>query len=58
MGSEYDAFIAWLNEGLERKWVSTPVCAMHNGLPMTPDEENEVDTGWDPCLIAMRLWFT
>lgn len=55
---EYEVFLGWLNEGVERGWVSIPKCAMHNGLPMTADEEDDLDMGCDPCLIAMRVWFS
>lgn len=55
--NEHEQFLKWLNQGIERKWISTPVCATHEGLPLTPDEENEVEVGYDPCIVGMRLWY-
>jgi hypothetical protein len=49
-------FDEWLTHGIVEGWVSVPVCAMHDGLPTTPEEEGELDEGFDPCLSALRLW--
>lgn len=53
---EYDEFVDWLNIGTEKGWVSGPVCATHNGLPNTEEEENEWEEGYDPCVIGLRVW--
>lgn len=53
---EYDAFNAWLSTGIDKGWVSSPVCATHNGLPNTEEEEKEWDEGYDPCVIGLRVW--
>lgn len=55
--AEHEDYLDWLGVGLEKKWISAPVCATHNGLPMTADEEDEVDLGYDPCVLAIRLWY-
>lgn len=53
---EYDEFVQWLNRGIDMKWISSPVCATHNGLPNTEEEENEWEEGYDPCVIGLRVW--
>lgn len=56
VSSSPDEFDEWLAHGVSRGWVSKPVCAMHDGLPTTEDEEAELDEGYDPCMAALRLW--
>ncbi len=65
-GSEFDedgpqiavvaGFDEWLAVGIRAGWVSEPCCSMHDGVPMAPVEEFEVDEGYDPCLPVVRLW--
>ena len=37
-------------------WCSDVVCSTHDGLPLTEEEENEMEEGWDPCIPAIRLY--
>lgn len=53
---EAEEFYAWLEKGLERKWVSGPVCATHEGLPTRRWEDAEFEEGYDPCIVGMRVW--
>lgn len=53
--SEMD-FDQWLDYGMEKKWVGPPVCATHDGLPSTEDEDNAWDEGDDPCIHVLRLY--
>lgn len=53
---EYQEFLDWLEIGVNRNWVSEPVCATHNGLPNTEEEEKEWDDGHDPCVPGLRVW--
>lgn len=53
---DYEAFFAWVEEGKKKGWVSGPICATHEGLPNTTEEENEWDEGYDPCILGMRVW--
>ena len=53
--SEMD-FDSWLKMGLENKWVRTPVCSTHDGLPSTEDEDMAWDEGDDPCIHILRLY--
>lgn len=53
---ELDEFYAWIKVGIDRKWISEPVCATHDGLPNTEDEEKEWEDGYDPCIPGLRVW--
>jgi hypothetical protein len=46
----------WFAYGVEQGWISDAVCATHDGLPSTDDENDEWEAGWDPCVPAVRLW--
>lgn len=49
-------FYEWLSQGVEKGWVSVPYCEMHEGAPMTEQEEQEWDEGHDPCIFSIRIW--
>lgn len=49
-------FNEWVVIGLDNGWCSEPVCETHEGLPMTKDEEQEWESGNDPCVLAMRIY--
>lgn len=49
-------FDEWLAYGQQQGWISAPVCATHDGVPNTDDEEEEWDAGYDPCQHILRLW--
>ena len=56
-------FDQWLEFGFGRGWVSAPYCGTHEGPELTKEEEQDFDTGGDPCIVEMRLthepsWFT
>lgn len=53
---EYVEFWEWVQVGVARKWVSEPVCATHQGLPTTEQENDEWEEGFDPCSLGMRIW--
>lgn len=40
----------WINYGMEQGFVSPPVCATHDGLPMTEEEMNDEE----PCVFVIR----
>ena len=42
--------------GMERGWIGPRVCAIHDGLPMTEEEESEFDEGYDPCIPVYRIY--
>ena len=49
-------FDEWLELGQENGWASKGVCATHDLLPMTEDEEEFFEEGEDPCIPAIRIW--
>ena len=49
-------FIAWLEVGVECGWITPPVCAQHDGLPMTGEEADSYEEGYDPCVFVVRVW--
>lgn len=53
--SVHDDIGDWIAHGVERGWV-TAACATHDGIPMTPDEEEQWDDGLDPCQPVLRVW--
>ena len=48
-------FEDWLTMGIGFGYCSEPVCDTHDGLPMTPEEEERFEEGYDPCIPAVRL---
>jgi hypothetical protein len=49
-------FWMWLNFGMNRKWISGPVCSTHECFDQTDEELKEWDEGGDPCIVAIRVW--
>jgi hypothetical protein len=45
----------WLELGLREGWCSKVVCATHDGLPSTDEEDDQWEAGEDPCVAAVRL---
>jgi hypothetical protein len=46
----------WITYGIENGWCSPPVCYMHDGLPVTAAEDEEMCEGHDPCIHIMRMY--
>jgi hypothetical protein len=46
----------WLQYGVERGFCSAVVCSTHDGLPLTEEEDQEFDDGYDACVPAIRIW--
>ena len=42
----------WLKQGLDSGWVGPPVCATHDGVPMSAEEE----ACEEPCVFVMRCY--
>jgi hypothetical protein len=54
--SNFDEFEIWLENGIERGWVSEPFCNTHEGDPyMTDEEMQEWDEGGDPCQVVLKI---
>lgn len=54
--SDAHDFEDWLHTGLCAGYVGPPVCATHDGIPSSADEDNQFEQGFDPCLHIMRLY--
>jgi hypothetical protein len=48
-------FNIWLNNGIDRGWISSPFCCTHDGGPVTDEEYNLMDDGEDICLPHIKL---
>lgn len=49
-------FDIWLENGIERGWVTQPFCNTHEGDPyMTQEEEDEWEAGGDPCQVVIKI---
>lgn len=49
-------FDSWARIGYQAGWCSPPVCFIHDGVPMTASEDEQVDNGGDPCVHVVRLY--
>lgn len=56
MPDNWDEYTDWMNHGVTQGWISLPVCSTHDGLPMTPEEIDEWEDGYDTCIPALRIW--
>lgn len=56
MAQEEMDFDTWLAYGVDHKWAMYPVCYMHDGVPTTEEEENEMEEGGDPCIHVIRVF--
>jgi hypothetical protein len=54
--SSVQEFEIWLNNGIERGWITEPFCNTHEGDPyMTEEEEKEWEAGGDPCQLVTKI---
>jgi hypothetical protein len=54
--SNYKEFEIWLENGIERGWVTEPFCNTHEGDPfMTEEEQEEWEAGGDPCQVVIKI---
>jgi hypothetical protein len=49
-------FDEWMKIGLKRGWCGPPVCYTHDGVPTSPEEEDEFEEGHDPCIHVIRMY--
>ena len=54
--ADSDAFWDWLSYGIEKGWVSEPVCGTHDVIPQTVEGTRAWNDGQDPCEHVVRLW--
>jgi hypothetical protein len=54
--SDFDEFEIWLENGIERGWVTEPFCNTHEGDPyMNEEEQQEWEEGGDPCQVVLKI---
>ena len=46
----------WLEHGVENGWLSIPVCYFHDILPLTEEEETEIEESGETCLPVSRFY--
>ena len=46
----------WLQTGINNKWIGPAICATHDGIPSSPQEEQQWENGQDPCQHILRLY--
>lgn len=53
---ENKEFGIWLQNGIDRGWVTEPFCFTHDGDPFLSEEEaQEWEEGGDPCSYVIKL---
>jgi hypothetical protein len=54
--SDFNEFEIWLENGIERGWITEPFCNTHDGDPyMNEEEEAEWEAGGDPCQVVFKI---
>jgi hypothetical protein len=53
---EIDDYLAWQDIGIQKGWVSAPVCYQHDGPPLRGAEAEAWDEGDDRCVFILRVW--
>lgn len=49
-------FEEWLQTGMQNGWIGPPVCFTHDGIPSSASEDEEFESGYDPCQYGLRLY--
>ena len=49
-------FYEWVRIGCRSGWCGPPVCSVHDGTPTAEFEDEEFDSGGDPCIHIIRLY--
>ena len=45
----------WIHLGVDKGWCTPTACDTHEGVPMTEEEMEAWEEGWDPCIHVVRL---
>jgi hypothetical protein len=54
--AESKEFEIWIQNGIDRGWITEPFCNTHDGDPyMTEEEEQEWESGGDPCQVVFKI---
>lgn len=49
-------FNEWVTYGLEHKFCGPIVCATHDGVPSSEEEDMQWEEGQDPCQPVIRVY--
>lgn len=52
---DFGDFEDWCRWGWEQGWISPPQCYVHDGIPTSEAEEQELEE-FDPCIHIIRLY--
>ena len=53
---DIDEFGIWLQNGIDRGWITEPFCSTHEGDPYMEEEEaQEWEAGGDPCCVVTKI---
>lgn len=53
--SELQEFEIWLENGIERGWVSEPFCSLHEDSPSIVTEKDDWDLESESCEIILKV---
>lgn len=54
--SDHNEFDIWLNNGIDRGWITEPFCSTHEGDPYMDEEEaQQWEDGGDPCCVVIKI---
>ena len=58
LSPEEQEFNIWIQNGIERGWISDPYCHTHDGgyEYMSEEELEEWEAGGDPCELVVRIF--
>jgi hypothetical protein len=49
-------FGIWLQNGIDRGWITEPFCSTHEGDPyMSEEDAQQWEDGGDPCCVVIKL---
>ena len=48
-------FDEWLKYGIDKNYCTEQFCNVHSGAPMSTEEEDAWERGFDPCAHVVRL---
>lgn len=48
-------YIEWVQYGYHQGWCTVPICAQHDGLPITQEEDDALVDDLDLCIFISRM---
>jgi hypothetical protein len=49
-------FGIWLQNGIDRGWITEPFCSTHEGDPyMNEEDAQQWEDGGDPCCVVIKI---